>query len=418
MVNNFAIKCNVCDCKIRLRYQVSEDKCPISFLCPNCKTNISGNLQTIWHYENESIERIPWHYDLKLNNASKIEYEDCEYVFELSSDLLVSKIKKAEEVDIITPFIRLASICGKKFNQNSRFYNFLSIWTKEWNCIKINLDLCHNEKYDILLSRFTETYCCFPNDINAIMLTHQQLLNFCNKILPKNILHEYTKLNQRITSLKTNQDQEFETFISIFSLESIKDFERKLLHLIKQFLDNYPKFLPIFNTLHIEKLDDFGISTLSFEDIKSFYQDSYELILELLPEIIGLNNIIRRKYLNNFTCGINNFETKINSYNSKFKRYEELLDRQDKFSWLVTEKIQNHVRNSIGHFNYEENPIEQTIIFTDKHKNKKQQFNKSLIDVAKDCVYMFYSLINLLELNYNLLKILTIDSKSQIVPKA
>ena len=72
MVANFPIACNVCGCTIRLRYQVSEINCPINFLCPNCKTEISGYVKTVWHYGREKIEPLPWHYDFKLKNATEI----------------------------------------------------------------------------------------------------------------------------------------------------------------------------------------------------------------------------------------------------------------------------------------------------------------------------------------------------------
>lgn len=47
--------------------------------------------------------------------------------------------------------------------------------------------------------------------------------------------------------------------------------------------------------------------------------------------------------------------------------------------------------------------MEQTIYFTDKYKNKEKQVNISLVEIARDCVYMFYSLMSLLEVNYILL---------------
>ncbi len=414
MVVNFPLACNVCGCKIRMRYQVSEDKCPVNFLCPNCKTTISGTMQTIWHYGNEDKEKFPWHYNFQFNNATKVENddcEDCEFVMEVSSDLLVSNIKRNEDSDLISPFIRCVSKCGNKITQTSRFYNFLSRWNKEWNDIKVNLDLCHNEMYDTLLKRFPKTYDkIFPRDINAILTTHQQLINFCNKILPKDTLHEFIKLNNRIITLKSQQPENFEKFTSIFDLTYVKDNERKLLHLIKSFIDMYPLFLPVFTSLSFTDVNGMGISTLNFEKLKSFYHDSYELILHILPQIIALNNISTRNDINNFMGNIVDFESKINSYTSKYKIYDDLLDRKEKFSWLITDRITNHIRNSIGHFNYEESPIDQTITFTDKHKGKINTFTKTLLEVARDCIYMFYSLINLLELNYDLLKILSIDS--------
>lgn len=73
MVNNFFIKCDVCDCCVRIRYQVSQEKCLINFYCPNCNTQIHGSVQTIYHNGMEIIKPPHWHYDLKLNNASETQ---------------------------------------------------------------------------------------------------------------------------------------------------------------------------------------------------------------------------------------------------------------------------------------------------------------------------------------------------------
>lgn len=46
--------------------------------------------------------------------------------------------------------------------------------------------------------------------------------------------------------------------------------------------------------------DSFGIATTSFEDMKAFYADSYELILDFVDVAIGLNNIAVRGDYNLF----------------------------------------------------------------------------------------------------------------------
>lgn len=411
MVNNFYITCDVCNCCIRIRYQVSDEKCPINFNCPNCKTQIKGSIQTIYHNGMEGIEAIPWHYDLKLNNASKTEKTDDKYVLEISSDFLVNKLIKSEEVDIVTPFLRHMALSKKQSNP-SRFNNFLQSWNSNWDTLKVNLDLCHNQKYELLLARFPAKYEALPDDINAIMLTHQSLIKFCIKILPKNILREYSKMNNKLIKLIQENQNEINLFFNLYNLETIKESERKLLQMVKSFLDIYPMFIPVFNSLSYPDETDLILATLTFEDIKSFYQDTYELILSLLPQIIGLNNISNRKELNNFSTGKFNFLDKINSYNSKYKIYEELLNENDKFSWLINSDIKNHIRNSIGHFNYKVDNDNQSIQFIDNHKGKDNIIKLSLINVAKNCIYMFYTLINLLELNYSLLKISTINKNA------
>ena len=412
MVQNFYTACDVCGCTIRLRYQVSEVSCPIKFHCPDCKTEISGSLKTVWHYGKEKVEPIPWHYDLKLKNVKESNVESCKYVLEISPDLSTNKIMLDSNdlsKHIPTPYIRQAFLPNGMKSQNTRFYNFLKIWEKEWDSLKIKIDLCYNEKYEILLSRLFETYNQFPNDINCIISVHQELIKFCFKILPKNILKEYTKMGNKINKLIKEKSESYEGFCKLYDFNYTKQIERKALQLIKTFLDIYPKFLPIFNTLRIDDNKDLGISTLTFEDIKSFYQDSYELILYNLPRLVALNNIYCRNDINSFITGNYDFETKINSYGSKVNLHKELISKHDDFSWLINNDIENHIRNSIGHFNYEENLEEQTVFFVDDHRGKEKTEIKSFIEIARDCVYMFYTLMNLLELNYALLKVQTIE---------
>ena len=411
MVYNFFITCNVCSCCIRIRYQVADEKCLIDFTCPNCSTQINGSIKTVYHHGMELVEFMPWHYDLKLNNASETQEDNAKYIIEISPDFLVNKLIKSEDATIITPFLRHMSLSDNKI-VSSRFNNFLQYWNNNWNTLKVNLDLCHNQKYELLLSRYTSTYNTLPNDINAIMMTHQNLITFCIKILPKNSSHEYSKMKKRILKLIQDNNDEMNLFFNYYTLDKITDCERKILQLVKSFLDIYPKFIPVFNSFSYKRSADLRLSTLTFEDIKSFYQDAYELILFLLPQILGLNNISDRKKLNKFSTGEFDFANKINSYNSKYKIYEELFNANDKFSWLINSEIRNHIRNSIGHFNYRINDKDQTIIFIDNHKGKEKIFELSLINVAKNCIYMFYTLINLLELNYDILKIITISSNT------
>lgn len=222
MVNNFFIKCDVCNCCVRIRYQVSDEKCLIKFCCPNCRTQIEGSIQTVYHNGMESIEVIPWHYELKLNNASEVQKENAEYVLEVSPDFLVNKLIKSEDASVTTPFLRHMEISKNKI-VSSRFNNFLQVWSSEWNTLKVNLDLCHNQKYELLLSRFSATYDTLPNDINAIMMTHQGLVKFCVKILPKNILHEYSKTCKRIIKLVQDNNYEMNLFFNYYNLETISD---------------------------------------------------------------------------------------------------------------------------------------------------------------------------------------------------
>jgi len=304
--------------------------------------------------------------------------------------------------------MRQAFVSGGIKDQNTRFYNFLAIWENGWDDIKIKIDLCYNEKYDVLLPRLSHNYDEFPDDINCIMSVHHELIKFCIKILPKNILKDYSKISSKLNKMVENNFQGFVDFIKLYDFDYTKQLERKTLQLIKNFLDIYPKFLPVFNTLKLDDYENLGISTLSFEDIKTFYQDTYELILYSLPRIVALNNIYCRKHINNFVSTTTEFIDKINSYRSKVNIYRELVAKHDEFSWLINNAIENHIRNSIGHFNYEESFEEQKIVFIDDCNGRCKTETKTLMEISRDCIYMFYTLMNLLELNYNVLRIQTI----------
>ena len=252
MVVNFPVACDVCGCTIRLRYQVSEIFCPIKFQCPECKTEISGSLQTIWHFGKEQEERNPWHYAFELKNATEIKQEKCKYVFEVSPDLSTNTITLDSDDPnqyILTPFMRQAFIAGGVKNQNTRFYNFLENWENRWDDIKIKIDLCYNEKYDVLLPRLSNSYDVFPDAINCIMSIHQELIKFCVKILPKNILKDYTKMGGKLKKIIINNYQGFDVFNKLYDFNYTKQLERKTLQLIKSFLDIFPKFLEIGLTL-------------------------------------------------------------------------------------------------------------------------------------------------------------------------
>lgn len=415
MVNNFLLRCDVCKSVIHVRYQVSEEDCPIDYECPQCKTHITGNIKTVYHYGKEKIETIPWHYEYNFNNATETDEQDnVQYVLELSPDFPVSNLIPKGTEYVPTPFMRHVMGIGiKNLKDDSRYDEFLLNWKRNWNDIKINLDLCRNKKYNILLSRYKKSYSeLFSEDINAIITNHQNFIAFCVPILPKKILLKYLGMADSIYSIYKTQKDEFDLFISVFGFDRIEEDERKLIQLITFFLDLYPKFLPVFKyNSYNKKKENTTLSTLTFEIIKSFYQDAYELILEMVPEVIGLNNIFNRQKLNKFTKVESNFQNIIDSYSSKYNRYKDLLDKKDQFSWIINDNVQNHIRNSIGHFNYRVNEEKQTVSFVDKHKGKEKTNEVPLIDISQNCIYMFFTLMNLLELNYNFLKLQNIQEK-------
>ena len=153
-----------------------------------------------------------------------------------------------------------------------------------------------------------------------------------------------------------------------------------------------------------EKLDKetYGIATTSFEDMISFYNKSYELILDMLTIPIGLNNIYVRQDYNNFEkdLKIKDFKTYISR--NKLDRLD-MLKLEEPFSKCIN--IDNHIRNAIAHYNYEFDTTSQKIIFYDKHKGKENAVELFLSELAVLCYENIVVLVYLNELLYNLRKI-------------
>lgn len=128
----------------------------------------------------------------------------------------------------------------------------------------------------------------------------------------------------------------------------------------------------------------FGIATTNFEDMKTFYADSYELILDFVDIAIGLNNIAVRGDYNSFCTIVDNSKNQVVSfveYQKKVKsaHLEYLVDNEP-FSKTIP--LKRNVRNAIAHFNYEFDPSSQKIVFRDKHKDKENTVELFLIDLA------------------------------------
>ena len=155
--------------------------------------------------------------------------------------------------------------------------------------------------------------------------------------------------------------------------------------------------------------DSFGIATTSFEDMKAFYADSYELILDFVDVAIGLNNIAVRGDYNLFPT--DSVKGRKKKQVGTFEEYRELI-KSAKLDFLMDNEpfskaiiLNRNVRNAIAHFNYDFDSDSQRIIFSDKHKGRENAVELYLIDLAILCYENISVLTYLNELLYTLRKI-------------
>ncbi|MDR0889962.1 MAG: hypothetical protein LBM28_04865 [Oscillospiraceae bacterium] len=418
MTHNQLIACDLCNTEISLRFQVGYYNIPFNIYCPKCSTHISGNIIIAQEDIGLAIE---------LENAQKVNYKDHSldakyYIAELSAEFPTKKlhVRSLKDYDL-SPYMRNGQFYRdyeKAMDATREAAVFAKFIKTDWGRFKTYFELYWNHQDSILYTRLEgeiNKYDWIPlskvtNDLDAAMALHQLLLTVTrvSHVLHPKALPEYTAIAKLMFSggaslneiIRFVQEQAFE-------LNSI---EKKAFRLVDIFSKIYSQLIPVVslkNTDCLENVDreQYGITTASFETLTDFYAKSYEWILDNIDIVIGLNNILAgRQYVN---CINAKKFSSVLSVKNKIQKLD-YIDDTEPFS-KPTASLKNRIRNAIQHFDSEIDYASQKITFTDKHAGKTKKEELYLIDFAALCLENFDMIFYLLELVYNLRKVLLIS---------
>ena len=406
MVDHSFVKCNFCKTNIFLRFQMGYFDIPFDFCCPECKVHIHGIKKII----NENV--------LKINNATELEedLDNIDYYGDFSVELPHKKITKFKSIEQIasdgfSPFMNMVSVfeSGKDyFELVESMSRFLAFREQTWNRMEPLYDLYFNDKIDLIRKPVLQIYSEYTveNKLDVAMALHQLTIIGFNKILDKNALKEFMEVSEKIM----NKEKFLKVIEFIDFLKNNKEFDADLKRIVKiysRWIKNFEKYIPMVVIAlggKIENLnkETYGISTTSFEDMKSFYSDSYEVILDMITIAIGLNNSYLRGNYDSFSDkgNVGNFQAYIKQ--TKSERIKSLIE-EEPFSKCI--KMDRNVRNAIAHYDYEFDASSQKIIFYDKHRGKENTVELYLCELALLCYDNITILIYLNELFYGLRKI-------------
>lgn len=401
MIKPSIVKCNVCEEKILLRFQLGYYNIPFVFNCPNCGISISG-IQNISKGQ------------LEINNAIEIDenIENVSYYGNFSVEFLNKKISKFISIeDVISqdfsPFMRTAMLFSDSLDFskiNDRICKFINFKTEKWNGIYSLFELYMNDKIDYVkkeIIKYSNRYN-IVNELDACVALHELLVMGLNSILPDDSLKNYINISKKV--FDDNKFKEMQEFINYTKTKVyFKYLGSKILDLYNRWIKDYEKYMAVVTLCISDKLDkvnkeNFILSTIDFEDMKIFYSDSYELILDLIWIPIGLNNIYERGNYNIFSneCGIENFD-KYFLIKNKLNKSKALIE-DELFSIYL--KMDRKVRNSISHFDYELNNNSPKVLFHDNDKDVEMY----LVDFAKLCYENIILITYLNELFYSIVK--------------
>lgn len=417
MINNVYCKCNICETTLRLRFQVGYSNIPVNIHCPNCGILIHGLIK---------INQEEVNIDYEINNISFLNTdEQPEYLIELSSEFLQKKTcKNTEDIDLSMYFRNFATFGMKNIENLIQLIHISKEIPNIKNYITIYSNLWKNRKTDLLikeLSNYTNPYInmlksvitnyVIKNDIDVFMAMHQCISLMLDETLVYKIKIKKNNIMKEVLETFNKDKHTFIEFIKFLDTHDyFKSSFNKISDLILIYLDEFNKIIPVMNVCDdIDKIDltIYGVTTVSFENMKKFYSNCYESLCDFIDLIVGLNNLHYRGSFNIFpgeTSSVN-FLKKINSYNSKINKYNALLEINELYSEEFLGLLDNKIRNAIAHNSISFDSIDQIIQFKNIHKGSSREVKLYLIEFIMKCINMYQAIILLNEYFYQIEKI-------------
>lgn len=390
MNHNINLKCEVCENIVRLKiYGGYVKKNSFSFACPECSVSISGNL--IW---NENFDK-GFIKEFISNNATICKEEkDESHVLQIATEFYTDKIKIWEEKDI-TSFFSPFMLDNSSFELKQKKADVIKYTTDNLkNDFKISMriwELYQNKNYKYLNRELLKYQFIEP-----VILGEVLKINYSSKIVEVlykpffAILHEskyYKKhhsLNKFLNTTKNKNCAELISLKNEFN-DIFSYLKSDLIHLLNNFSNYYEYIWPIIlsNIINADDINEIkekkGILTTSFENLKNYYVEAFEILSTALPIFLGIQNIYLRGNKDIFEQKISkefsniksilDYDVNVKNKGNKIKFFKE----ENIFSGIVDWDVfmKNEIRNSIGHYSYEYEQDEQLITFKDRNKKSE-----------------------------------------------
>ena len=399
MVTNFFIQCNFCKATYRLRWQIGHEKATVQIRCPKCNSRIHGYLST-----NESSI-------INIHGAKEVSCDNADYVQEISTEFLTHKIKAmAEFDDFITPFIR------SNIYDHQNIMEYLHFIENHPNEFEVINDLLNEKSSKYLKEKLRDDNNIYINickraikkyrlnsQVDLLMASHQYLMTM---LLRSGVDSSVASVMNDIKDLRIKYYEQVKEFSKLLDNKGYYALlNSKFSKLTNIYNENYLSFVSTLITDDISKidLDEFGLSSVDYEDLLELYRKCYEFIGEFIIYIVGLNNIYERGDYNSFKNGIADIEEKVNK-EDKYNRIQSFVKKGEKFSNGFCETLNKIIRNAEAHFDVQYDIFKQIITFTNKGKNKTDEEKLYLLEFAKETINIFGLCVLLWEIAYQLQK--------------
>ncbi len=400
---NYIVKCRICGSLTRIRIPLGYiSDFPIRIHCGKCKSIISGKMAV----DNKNIT-----YHADFENVDLVSNGKPDYFAETSRDLPCNKVEECSNKDWMYyggKMPGMNAILQVGFENRDKLVNNIKSLEKElqkWNDTKTVFSLFKNDKNEFIPKLLKEEVYnqeyLMNNDIEIHRAVHYRFLKLMHYIFVNKQLENYImSINKEISIIDMEQYNQLLLFLDKENF--LEKSYNEILDMLFAFMKILPNILPAISAMQYRSLNyiEQGISTCSFEDIKTFYIDAYEKILSYIHIPMCLDNIKYRNDYNEFgnEQDLENFLKA--SKGNKLKKISET----EFFSSLIKFPIDNKLRNAIGHNQYDFNGITQIITYKPNEKKQEIIENKYLMKMAIECIQLMQYMVIIQDLIFRMIR--------------
>lgn len=298
MVARLFIKCKMCDSITLLRYQVGYGNIQIVIPCGNCGCELRG--RCIQDDENVSLS-------FSFENAELVAEQQADFVAQYSRELLSKKVEpySIEAEFALSPFMSMSQIFMQHGDQSSRVQRAMHFVDEDLPAADDIFDLAAlwgNNRLDVLYQKLNNMIPECPienkNHLQIGTRIHHLIISLISPLLPRRWKEEINFFPLLSKLIKTHSTQMVECAKYFEGKNFLSTSEIALTGEIKNFLKIVPNILPAFafcdDMRSKKELHERGMFSISFDELKTYYQNSFEIIASCCDCLIALNNIYHR----------------------------------------------------------------------------------------------------------------------------
>ncbi|WP_110842610.1 hypothetical protein [Paenibacillus flagellatus] len=409
------LRCEVCAKVTQVKIEVGYlDAFPLYVNCGHCGTLFSGR----YAKNDEEVTA-----SAVFRNATEIdasEADTVDYFCDASGELIMRKVAPAQRAaDLMVPpvwmaFHRRLGPNGMKalFGRMVELHRTVNgPAAHEWSRV---LDLWFNGKHAYLSAQLADVLDGTPLAGPVSAGRYVQAIRKLTRTLFAPLYGSerngefVRRVSASLRTLKITREAGLKAYLRRLHEMGLFDSCEKIAYgQLRNGLGRFEQLIPAFTLSELTDAERaalfapdsaYGMTTLSFEDIKFLYVDLFESVVKVLPVIVGLNNLLHRgshhAFLNGGATGkktsVSSLEQYVDLYTAADKM--KLIDYGEAFSVAMHGELNNKLRNAIGHYAYRYDSLEQKIVYDNGRKVM------SLLQFGYGCYELILTLLDLFDL--------------------